>query len=66
MKRRDFITLIVGALAWPWARPLTLEGEIIAVVARSKGRALTRHEIFLCLEQARAIGDLDQAPRVVS
>jgi len=60
MKRRDFITLIVGAGAWPFLpRALTPEQEIIGWVARSKGQALTEVETFLVLEQARAIGHLD-------
>ena len=40
-------------------RALSPEQETIAVLARSKGRPLTQAEIFLALEQARAIGELD-------
>ena len=62
MKRCDIITLIVGAVAWPFmarAQWTKEEQEIIAWLAREKGRPLEPHEIALALDQARAVGYLD-------
>jgi len=42
------------------------ELEIIAVLERSRGAPLTAEEIWLSLEQARAVGDLPQVGGVGS
>ena len=63
MKRREFITLNCGAVAFPLAAGLPLrpkaEQAILDFIAREKGRPLAQHEINLILDQARAIGELD-------
>ena len=52
MRRREVITLIGGAVAWPLAPASTREREILDHFASDKGRPLERHEIDLILDQA--------------